>query len=65
MALAQSAGRLRRSEHDRGVVVIMDKRAAGQFKRYLPRDWKADMKASQNLEALVEAIRKFMEDQQL
>ncbi len=60
VALAQSAGRLQRSEHDRGVVVIMDKRAAGRFRRYLPRDWKADMKASQNLEALVQAIREFM-----
>ena len=60
IALAQSAGRLQRSPEDRGVVVIMDKRAAGRFKRYLPREWRADMVASQNLEVLVERIREFM-----
>jgi len=60
VALAQSAGRLQRSPSDRGVVIIMDKRAAGRFKRYLPREWRADMMATQNLEALVEAIREFM-----
>ena len=60
VALAQSAGRLQRSEADRGVVVIMDKRAAGYFKRYLPGDWRADMKASANLEVLVGSIEEFM-----
>ncbi|RLI12804.1 hypothetical protein DRO33_02170, partial [Candidatus Bathyarchaeota archaeon] len=60
VALAQSAGRLQRSERDRGVIVIMDRRAAGYFRRYLPKDWRADMKATANLEALVRAIREFM-----
>ncbi|MBC7130056.1 ATP-dependent DNA helicase, partial [Candidatus Bathyarchaeota archaeon] len=38
-ALAQSAGRLLRSPKDRGVVIIMDSRAAGWFKHKLPEDW--------------------------
>jgi len=63
IALAQSAGRLQRSEHDRGVVIIMDKRAAGRFRRYLPREWRTDMKATRDLEALVRAIREFMSQQ--
>ena len=60
VALAQSAGRLQRSEADRGVVVIMDKRAAGYFKRYLPRDWRVDMRSTNNLSKLITYIREFM-----
>ena len=59
-ALAQAAGRLQRSEHDRGVVVIMDKRADGRFKRFLPRSWRADMMASDELNVLTAVIRDFM-----
>ena len=61
-ALAQAAGRLQRSERDRGVIIIMDKRAAGRFKRFLPREWKADMVASDELGALLARIRSFMSD---
>ena len=61
-ALAQSAGRLQRSERDRGVIVIMDKRAVGKFRRFLPRDWKADLRASRSLEELVGLIKAFMDE---
>ncbi len=59
-ALAQAAGRLQRSEHDRGVIIIMDKRAAGRFKRFLPKEWRADMRATDDLGMLVATIRGFM-----
>jgi len=59
-ALAQAAGRLQRSERDRGVVIIMDKRANGRFKRFLPRDWRADMVASDELGVLIALIKDFM-----
>jgi len=62
-ALAQAAGRLQRSEQDRGVVIIMDKRASGRFKRFLPRDWRADMTASDELDVLTAVIRDFMANQ--
>ncbi len=59
-ALAQSAGRLIRSPEDRGVIVIMDGRAAGRFKRNLPADWQKDIKAYYKIEKILDAIEKFM-----
>lgn len=58
-ALAQSAGRLQRSPEDKGVIVIMDKRAAGQFKRRLPEDWQRDMKAHFQIEKILARIDEF------
>jgi len=51
--LLQSIGRLIRNENDRGVAVIMDRRAS-RFKKYI-----IDLKESKNL---LEDIRNFMED---
>ncbi|MBS7607743.1 hypothetical protein KEJ52_00890 [Candidatus Bathyarchaeota archaeon] len=58
-ALAQSAGRLQRSPEDRGVIIIMDKRAAGRFKRKLPEDWQRDMKAHFQIEKILARIDEF------
>jgi DNA excision repair protein ERCC-2 len=60
-ALAQSAGRLIRSPEDRGVVIMMDGRAAGRFKRNLPADWQKEMKAYFKIEKILDAIEKFMQ----
>jgi len=59
-ALAQSAGRLQRSPEDRGVIVIMDRRAAGRFKRKLPEDWQRDMKAHFQIEKILARIDEFI-----
>ncbi|MEM2280363.1 MAG: ATP-dependent DNA helicase [Candidatus Bathyarchaeia archaeon] len=59
-ALAQSAGRLQRSPEDRGIIVIMDKRAAGRFKRKLPEDWQNEMKAHFQIEKILSRIEEFM-----
>ncbi|MEM2440362.1 MAG: ATP-dependent DNA helicase [Candidatus Bathyarchaeia archaeon] len=58
-ALAQSAGRLQRNPEDKGVIVIMDKRAAGRFKRNLPEDWQRDMKAHFQIEKILSKIDEF------
>ncbi|MEM2446658.1 MAG: ATP-dependent DNA helicase [Candidatus Bathyarchaeia archaeon] len=58
-ALAQSAGRLQRSPEDRGVIIIMDKRAAGRFKRKLPEDWQRDMKAHFQIGKILARIDEF------
>jgi len=58
-ALAQSAGRLLRSPEDKGVIVIMDKRAAGRFKRKLPADWQRDMKAHLKINKILAEIDEF------
>jgi len=58
-ALAQSAGRLLRSPEDRGVIAIMDGRAAGRFKQRLPKDWREEMKAHYNVEKILERIKDF------
>ena len=60
-ALAQSAGRLIRSPEDRGVIIMMDGRAAGRFKRNLPADWQKEMKAYFKIEKILDAIEKFMQ----
>ena len=58
-ALAQSAGRLLRSPEDKGIIVMMDERAAGRFKEKLPKDWREDMKAHYDIEKLSERIKNF------
>ncbi len=59
-ALAQSAGRLLRSSEDKGIIVMMDKRAAGRFKERFPKDWREDMKVYYDIEKLLERIENFM-----
>ncbi len=58
-ALAQSAGRLQRSPEDKGIIVIMDKRAAGRFKRGLPEDWRKEMNAHIRIEKIIDRIKEF------
>ena len=58
-ALAQSAGRLLRSPEDKGIIVMMDGRAAGRFKQRIPKDWREDMTAHYNIEKIVEGIKDF------
>lgn len=57
--LAQSAGRLIRNPEDKGVIVIMDARAAGNFRRRLPKEWKDELNSYLNLEDIASAIRGF------
>lgn len=59
-ALAQSAGRLLRSPEDKGIIIIMDKRAAGRFKRNFPEDWRNEMKAHMRIEKILDRIDEFM-----
>ncbi|MEM2466287.1 MAG: ATP-dependent DNA helicase, partial [Candidatus Bathyarchaeia archaeon] len=59
-ALAQSAGRLLRSPEDRGIIIIMDKRAAGRFKRKLPEEWQKEIKAHFQIEKILTRIEQFM-----
>ena len=58
-ALAQSTGRLLRSPEDKGIIVMMDGRAAGRFKEKLPKDWREDMKTHYDIEKLAERIKNF------
>jgi DNA excision repair protein ERCC-2 len=58
--LAQSAGRLQRSPEDKGIIVIMDRRAAERFKRKLPEDWQKEMKAHFQIEKILSRIDTFM-----
>ncbi|MEM2939112.1 MAG: ATP-dependent DNA helicase [Candidatus Bathyarchaeia archaeon] len=58
-ALAQSAGRLIRSPEDRGIIAIMDGRAAGRFKDKLPEDWKSSMEAYFRIERILSRIEVF------
>ncbi|MEM1536951.1 MAG: ATP-dependent DNA helicase [Candidatus Bathyarchaeia archaeon] len=58
-ALAQSAGRLQRSPEDKGIIVIMDRRAAGRFKRRLPEEWQNEMKAHLQIEKILARIDEF------
>jgi DNA excision repair protein ERCC-2 len=58
-ALAQSAGRLLRSPDDRGIIVIMDGRAAGRFKQRLPQEWRNEMKAHVRIEKILDRIENF------
>jgi len=61
-ALAQSAGRLLRSPEDKGIIVMMDGRAAGRFKQKLPKDWREDMKTHYDIAELSERIKNFTVD---
>ncbi|MEM2104373.1 MAG: ATP-dependent DNA helicase [Candidatus Bathyarchaeia archaeon] len=58
-ALAQSAGRLQRSPEDKGVIVIMDRRAGGRFKRSFPEIWRNEMKTYMKIEKILGEIEKF------
>jgi DNA excision repair protein ERCC-2 len=58
-ALAQSAGRLLRSPEDKGVIIIMDGRAAGKFKNKLPKEWKHEMKTHRRIEKILSRIENF------
>ena len=60
IAIAQSAGRLIRGPEDRGVVIMMDSRAARSFKRYLPRDWVERMRVHLKIERIVEDVKNFI-----
>jgi DNA excision repair protein ERCC-2 len=62
-ALAQSAGRLIRGPEDRGVIVIMDRRAARRFKERLPEDWRMEIRPHINLEKILSEIEKFINKQ--
>jgi len=59
-ALAQSAGRLLRSPEDKGVIIIMDRRAVGRFKHKLPEEWQREMKAHIRIEKILAKIDEFM-----
>jgi Rad3-related DNA helicase len=61
-ALAQSAGRLLRSPEDKGIIVMMNGRAAGRFKQRIPKDWREDMTAHYNIEKILEGIKNFTAD---
>jgi len=58
-ALAQSAGRLLRSPEDKGIIVIMDERAVGKFKRKLPEEWRNEMKSHVEIEKILDEIEAF------
>lgn len=58
-ALAQSAGRLLRSPEDKGIICLMDNRAAGKFKWKLPKEWREEMKPHLNLENILDKIEDF------
>jgi len=58
-ALAQSTGRLLRSPEDRGIIVIMDERAAGRFKHKLPTEWREGMKANAGIDDILRSIDGF------
>ena len=62
-ALAQSAGRLLRDPKDRGIIVIMDRRAAGRFKNRLPEDWRRNMKAHIKIENIIKRINAFVSEE--
>ncbi len=58
-ALAQSTGRLLRNPQDKGIILILDRRAAGRFKEKFPQDWRKDMKAYYSIENILKKIREF------
>jgi DNA excision repair protein ERCC-2 len=59
--LAQSAGRLLRSSEDKGAIVIMDRRAVGNFRWKLPRDWRDEMTPHLRIEEILDKIKDFYE----
>ncbi|MEM1545077.1 MAG: ATP-dependent DNA helicase [Candidatus Methanomethylicia archaeon] len=58
-ALAQSIGRLIRSQEDKGIIVLMDRRVSGRFKSKLPEDIRKDIKGFKKFKNLIETLRKF------
>jgi DNA excision repair protein ERCC-2 len=58
-ALAQSIGRLIRSQEDKGIIVLMDKRVSGRFKDKLPEDVRKDVKGFRNFKNLINTIERF------
>jgi DNA excision repair protein ERCC-2 len=58
-ALAQSAGRLLRSPEDKGIIVIMDRRASGKFKCKFPQEWRNEMKTHMRIEKILNRIESF------
>ena len=64
-ALAQSAGRLLRSPEDRGMVIIMDRRAAGRFKNRLPESWRRELKAHMKMEKIIDRIKRFYSKEEI
>ena len=58
-AIAQAAGRLLRSPHDRGVVVIMDSRVVGKIKEKLPKQLVSEMARRYKLENILKDIESF------
>lgn len=58
-ALAQSAGRLLRSPEDKGIIIIMDGRVTGKFKRKLPQEWRNEMKPHMRTEKILNRIENF------
>ncbi len=58
-ALAQSAGRLLRSPEDKGIIIIMDGRAAGRFRLKLPKEWREEMKSHMRIENIFGRIENF------
>ncbi|MEM2276932.1 MAG: helicase C-terminal domain-containing protein, partial [Thermoproteota archaeon] len=65
VALAQMAGRLIRSQEDRGVIIIMDSRVYGRIRKKLPQDWQEDMEAYLKIENLVRDANRFFQNNQL
>jgi DNA excision repair protein ERCC-2 len=61
VALAQMAGRLIRSQNDRGVIILMDSRVFGRIRDRLPEDWREDMKAYLKIENLVKDVKAFFQ----
>jgi len=59
IALAQSAGRLLRNPEDKGIIVLMDERAAGNFRWKLPKDWRDEMKPHSTIDKILEKIKSF------
>ncbi|MBO3753290.1 MAG: ATP-dependent DNA helicase [Candidatus Brockarchaeota archaeon] len=60
VTLAQMAGRLIRSQRDRGVIVIMDSRIYGRVRDKLPQDWREDMHAHLKIENLTREVSSFL-----
>ncbi|MGQ9543200.1 MAG: ATP-dependent DNA helicase [Candidatus Bathyarchaeia archaeon] len=58
-SLAQSAGRLLRSPEDRGIILIMDGRAAGRFRHKLPKEWREEMEPHLKIERIIDGIENF------
>lgn len=58
-ALAQSIGRLIRSQDDKGVIVLMDRRVTRNFKSKLPEDIREDLKSFRNFKNLINILKNF------